>query len=516
MPKTPSNKLFRLIKSLSGSEKRYFKLFINSGGTKTNKYIQLFDAIDMQEEFDEEALKQLIYANEPIQSRKYSELKAYLYDSILKSLQFYDEKSAIDFRLKSMLQNVRVLFKRALYEDCFDVLQKVKKLAEKYEKFNVILELLEWEKLIAYTTTDITYLDKELQRIEQEESDAIHQMNNIIAYRNTLYRLLIQLRKDPSIRRPEHRKKLKAMIDLPILNDIAHAKAHRAKIIFYRIHALYYYSIMDFNAFYDWSMVLISLIESKPHLQNDEQAEYISAISNAALSCTVLKKHTELKQILEKFKKIKPITADDELKIHRQYYTFMFRLSIDTGAFDEGEKALEEHLKKVQKFDTNPFQKSNFYFQYFYIYFGNENFDKALEHLNHWLSLSRSIERRDLQSLARILNLLIHYEMGNSILIDSLLRNTQRFLNKEQKFFDFERSFVRFIREANKNPNRYELKQILLQLRSDLDHISSIPEEKAMLQLFDIEAWLEAKMEDKAFAQVVKEKYQRRMANTAS
>ena len=492
-------------------------MFINSGGTKTNKYIQLFDAIDLQEEFDEDALKQIIYADGPIQSRKYSELKAYLYDSILKrGLQFYDEKSAIDFRLKSMLQNVRVLFKRALYEDCFDILQKVKKLAERYEKFNVILELLDWEKQIAYTRTDIAYLDKELERIDQEERSALLQMNNIATYRNTFYRLLIQLRKDPSIRKPERRKELKAMIDLPILNDLEEATTHRARILFHRIHAAYHYATMDFKAFHEWSNALLSLMESKPHLLSDEQAEYISAISNSALSCTVLKKHEELKQTIERFRQIKPITVDDELKIHRQYYTFMFRLCIDTGAFAEGVQALEEHLKKVEKFDASLFQKSNFYFQYFYIYFGNGNYDKALAHLNHWLSLSRSIERRDLQSLARILNLLIHYEIGNSILIDSLLRNTQRFLNKEQKFFDFERSFVRFIREANKNPNKHELKQILLQLKSDLEHISNIPEEKAMLQLFDIEAWLKAKIEGKAFAQVVKEKYQRRMANTAS
>ena len=49
MPKTPSNKLFNLINSLSGSEKRYFKLFVNKNQTgKDNKYILLFDAVDAQ------------------------------------------------------------------------------------------------------------------------------------------------------------------------------------------------------------------------------------------------------------------------------------------------------------------------------------------------------------------------------------------------------------------------------------------------------------------------------------
>ena len=46
MPKTPSTKLFNLVKSLSGSEKRYFKIFVGKQGHKGNKYLLLFDAID--------------------------------------------------------------------------------------------------------------------------------------------------------------------------------------------------------------------------------------------------------------------------------------------------------------------------------------------------------------------------------------------------------------------------------------------------------------------------------------
>ena len=136
MPKTPSIKLFNLIKSLSGSEKRYFKLYATGNrADKNSKYLLLFDAIDLQETFDDEALKQEVYQGAPIRSRKYSELKAYLYDLILKALQGYDEKTSVDFKIKGMLQNVRVLYKRSFYDDCKDLLPKIKKLAYKHESF---------------------------------------------------------------------------------------------------------------------------------------------------------------------------------------------------------------------------------------------------------------------------------------------------------------------------------------------------------------------------------------------
>lgn len=184
MAKTPSNKLFVLVKSLSGSEKRYFKLFITGKEKGNNKYARLFDAIDFQLEFDDDALKKAVYGRAQIETRKYSELKSYLYFLILKSLQSYDEKSSVDYRLKNMLLGVRTLFKRSFFDDCKDVLKKAKKIATDYEDFNTLIEILDWEKKIAYTQTDIAFLDKELDRITAEEQNYLQRLNNISEYRS--------------------------------------------------------------------------------------------------------------------------------------------------------------------------------------------------------------------------------------------------------------------------------------------------------------------------------------------
>ena len=52
----PSHELFRLIRSLSKSEKRFFKLMSSLQSGEKN-YIKLFDAIEKQAEYDEEAIK---------------------------------------------------------------------------------------------------------------------------------------------------------------------------------------------------------------------------------------------------------------------------------------------------------------------------------------------------------------------------------------------------------------------------------------------------------------------------
>mgnify|MGYP000023314336 CR=1 FL=1 len=53
----PSNELFQLIKSLTKSEKRYFKLSSSLQSGEKN-YMKLFDIIEIQDEYDEPAIKQ--------------------------------------------------------------------------------------------------------------------------------------------------------------------------------------------------------------------------------------------------------------------------------------------------------------------------------------------------------------------------------------------------------------------------------------------------------------------------
>jgi hypothetical protein len=52
----PSNELFELIKSLTKSEKRFFKLQSSLQSGDKN-YIRLFDTIDKMSEYDEEEVK---------------------------------------------------------------------------------------------------------------------------------------------------------------------------------------------------------------------------------------------------------------------------------------------------------------------------------------------------------------------------------------------------------------------------------------------------------------------------
>jgi sulfur carrier protein ThiS len=85
MPNRSADELFQLIKTLEKGEKRHFKLYVNrNGATEDLKIIQLFDAIDRMEIYDEEVI---LKKNQSILKQQLSNLKAHLYKQILTSIR---------------------------------------------------------------------------------------------------------------------------------------------------------------------------------------------------------------------------------------------------------------------------------------------------------------------------------------------------------------------------------------------------------------------------------------------
>jgi tetratricopeptide (TPR) repeat protein len=506
MAKTPSTKLFELVQSLTGSEKRYFKLYVNEHGKVNSKYMKLFAALEAMDTFDEVKLKKTVYKDEVIESRKYSELKGYLYDLILKCLQAYDEKRSIDYRLKGYLKSIHSLYRRSLFEDCLQLIQKAMKPAVKYEKFKTILELQDWKKQIFYARADIGSLDKALKEINDLENKSFLQLQNLLQYKEIFFKLLIHMRKNPSGKIADEISAPVDLINHPLMSHEDQALSHRALVTFHRIRTIYHFSRGAFVEFFKGSRQLIRIMESKPHFLKEDLAEYISALSNYAISSSLVKAYGRTLECLDKLKMLKPITIDDATKIHRQYYTLKFHMCIISGEFKEGVAALEEHLSEIDKFDKQLFERDSFLFQYFYIYFGTEDYEKALEYLNRWLNLPKRVERQDMWVTSRLVNLILHYEMGNMLLLESLIRSTYRFLSKNDNLSPYESRVLGFFRDSLKFQNKTQKREALLGLKSEL---TKDKYQKMRPRLFNVEAWFEAKIQNKKFSEIIKEQFQK-------
>jgi len=509
MSKTPSDKLHRLVRSLSPAEKRYFRIFVRGKPGADNKYIQLFEALATAEGFDEEKWRTKIYKGQDAGSKKYAELKAYLYQLVLKCLQNYDELHSTQQRLNQLLQSVAALFKRGHYGDCRDLLGKARKLAQRYESFAHQIEIVRWEKQLAYTRMDIDFLHKNLDRLQDEEARAMEQLRNASHYRRAFFQAYASIKKDPLQRGPDRVARLRQLVDQQAFADPDAAVSHTARVLYYRTLSLYYHTALEQEKFYETGKTLISLQESQPHFLRENLSDYIAALSNQTVACGLLQKYSEVQACLEKIRDLQPVTEDDRRKIHRQYFSTFFALCTYTGEFEEGRREMERCLLEAELFDPHDYETGSFYLQFVPICIGLGDFNMALDHLNHWLAQRRTVGREDLQSLARMLSLILHYELGNFLLLDSQLRTSARFLKRKNRLHDLERRFMHGIFEAIKLPDTRGQREVFAKVKNDLQPKAQVPETRALLQTFDLLAWLDAKARGQEFAAVVREKYLR-------
>ncbi|MCS7035224.1 MAG: hypothetical protein RMJ33_02440 [Saprospiraceae bacterium] len=511
MAKSPSDKLHRLIRSLTPAEKRHFHVFIGSAQAHS-KYALLFDAMASMERFDDEALRQRIYPDDPQSSQRYSELKIYLFDLVLKSLQAYDAERSAEFRLNHLLQSAAVLYRRGHYGACQNYLYKAEKLAQRYESFSHLLDVVRWQRHLAYTQMDVDLLHKQLDLLQARERDAAAQLAEIIEYRNLFFQAYLLVKREALLHTEKGQEQLRALRSHPLLQRAEQARSHTARVLCYRTLNLCYYAAGEREAFYHSGRHLVSLLESQPHFLRENQADYIAALSNYILSCGLTSRYDEVEKTLDKLKRIKPLTRDDALKIHRQYYTNKFALCIYTGAFDEGRREMEHCQQEATLFASHEYETASFYFQYCYICFGCADYDRALTYLNAWNNQPRTLEREDLQSLGRILAMALHFDMGNTLLLESLLRSTAQLLRRKKRLYELERRFFHGMSELLNAPNAAAQRAVFQKMQQDIRQLANQPEAYALLQTFDLEAWVEAKAHGRSFASVVRDKWRRQNA----
>jgi hypothetical protein len=379
-----------------------------------------------------------------------------------------------------------------------------------YEEFTTLIEILRWEKQIAYAESNIDYLVKELQRIENEENTYLSKLKNVATFRNTFFKVLSNVRKQEAQSHNTVLAELERIVSEPEIALLEQAQSHLAMVIYYRIHSICSYARQDYKQFYQYSKELLQIMDDNSHFTNEDATEYISALSNFLKSCFAHEQYDDAYAYIQKFKDIQTKTIDDEAKIHRQYYQGMFQLCLTTGQFEKGAKEVETHLRKAQKFDNQLFANASFYFGYFYIYFGDKQYLKALTHLNQWLSVQKGMDRQDLTMLSRLLNIIIHYELGNTDLIESLMRSTYRSLRKLKRPAKLELQILSFIKATQQVKNKKELLDLFVELKAEFEILAKIPKESTLFLYFDFIAWLDSKIQNKAFAQIVQDRFEQR------
>jgi hypothetical protein len=99
-----------------------------------------------------------------------------------------------------------------------------------------------------------------------------------------------------------------------------------------------------------------------------------------------------------------------------------------------------------------------------------------------------------------------HYELGNDIIIESLIKSVYRFMAKMKTLTVVEEEIFRFLRNSFKVSPR-KLKPELEKLLYKIKHLEGNRYETRSFAYLDVISWVESKVYEKPLSTIIHEKY---------
>ncbi len=517
MPK--NDKLFVLIKSMTKSEKRYFRLFADWHGRKrSSKYLALFDALDAQDVYDEEAMRHSL--GSALETQHLAELKLYLYNSILKALYLFNLEDSVESRVSMLTRQGEILRRKKLHNQAEQLFAKATRLAMQNDQ--------------PYFAFDI-YAQRYLQLVLEQNNpdfaekferffDELHHYNainsNILDYWHLNARMYVAMNKVGQPRSEEDLAHYAAIMNHELMRNPDLALSPIAKRNYYLNHATYNRSINRPAKALEYYREILAMQMGSKRTSNRLSSGIATNLYNICLTCidardpdAFARYHRMLLQECEQ----DPASASYRLRINA--LSLVPNISISSGDFaaaSEGIAQLEEAIRRYKGRMAIGFEVYT-HFMGFVTQFGLEHYDRAIDYLNRILDNRRAeAEQKSMYYAARLLLVVTHYELQNFDLLDYLLKSTYKFLSSRGSVFKFELLVTGFFRSILADSDTQRLQKELIKLREALRELHQDHFERPVFEGFDYEAWVTSKLENRSFADVLRQQFNERRQTAAA
>lgn len=515
MAKVRSDHLFHLIKSLSKSEKRYFKLYHSRlKGAENRKFIRLFDLIERQKNYNEEKILQKERSFKPVQL---SNLKAHLYKQILQSVKLCNSAMAVDGEIRSLIDYAQLLYNKCLYTQCVKLLDKAKKQAIRNDRSVLLLEILDLEKLVV-SQTIAGNNEKRVSTLISETEQVAESIKNINIFSNLSIRLNSYYTRTGFIRNKKDYEKVKSFFHSSLPEYQEEKLSFHEKLYLYYSYVGYYFFIQDFGSGYEYAKKWVELFDRHPEMILPKLEMHIKGINHLLVAQFKLMKYAGFmatKKKLSEIPRLDGVTLTDHLQLILFKYSYVHEINrhFMKGDFTGGLSLISTIEHGLERF-TSRLDKHYvliFYYKIACLCFGSDRYREAIQWLNRIINSRDADLREDIHSFARILNLISHYELGNTDLVEYHIKSTYRFLLKKGNLQEFQKIILHFLKRLSRDITNENLVENFSELKEQLLPLAANPYEKRAFIYFDIISWLESKIEKRPVEEIIKEKARRRI-----
>lgn len=504
----PSTELHDLIRSLTKSEKRFFKLHsaLQSGD---KNYLRIFEAVDKQKVYDEEALKK-VFARETFIKHFPSE-KNHLYKLVLKALRAYHSEASVSGLLKQEIKNIEILYDKALYTEANKTLHRAKRVAKDNEKFYYWFELLNWEKQLLEEAYESGEFTKDLDALIDEEREVIEKLRNLTAYHILYSKINYVFRSGGYVRTDEEAAMVEEISEHPLIKGKNTALSMRAATICYYTQGFCQWARRDWQTSLEKFSRVKQILDDHPQLRMDLQKRYVRTLQYIVQCQIELGHHDQARANIRQLRQLHTQPGfgglDIAVQVFHASYLSELRSFDRTGDFVRASELIEPILQGLEEYGPRLHKEHQleFYFSLACVHFGADQVNKSLFWLNKVLNDPEPTLRQDIFVYARLFNLVIHYELGNYDLLEYIVRSTHRFLSKRHRAHQVETLLIESVKKLARATQPNVKRDLFKALYDGLVELMADPNESTVLKYFDVLSWAGSKVEGVSYAQTVRD-----------
>ncbi len=500
--------LFTLVKSLSKSEKRQFKLYVGRlGGNSEANFISLFNLLDKVDFFNDD----LILKKTTIKKQQISNTKAHLYKQILISLRLNPVHQNVRSQIREQFDFAAILYSKGLYKQSLKILDKAKEFALTSGENNLAYEIVEFEKVI-----ESQYITRSLSTRADELSSQAKQLNIINTRTSKLSNLSLQLYslmlKEGYVKNDADSKKVKIFFEKRLPKYKLSELSFREKLFLYKAYLWYSLIMQDFVLSYKYSQKWVDLFNDNPIMKKQHPVFYLKGINYLLESLYLIKHKTKFNQVLENLSfdiqhELIAINENTNTLTFLYYYQNKLNLYFLEGRFHKGIRFISKLLDEIKIYETkiDAHHVMVFYYKIACMYFGAGKNEECIFYLEKIINNKELKMREDLLCFSRVLNLVAHYDAGLDYHIDKLIISTYKFLLKMNDLQLVQRKFISFLKKLG-SIYPQDLRKEFIKLHEELSVYENHPYEKRSFLYLDIMSWLESKIQNVPVEVIIKRK----------
>lgn len=430
----------------------------------------------------------------------------YLFKSILRSLRSSQDLSRQEDEILYAVHHAKILARRGMFDAAINSLETAGKDALHYEYHNLGIQVLKELVYLEGQRDSKSYAHKIRDRLlEINRLSDIQKTEN--QYFTLHHRAFLLTRSKLPVRQDSDDLEFESLKKDSLLADISQAKTFFSKVYFWNAHASLAHLENDMEAAFSASRQIIALWQEPAysHLQQEHPRLFIVHLHNLVSYAFALRKFEEGEKMLELMAQFPCSNFDDEAEKFQNVLFSRQLLFANTGRIRD---AISEVSSKTDDIEGRYRSKINtarlisLYYNTLAACFVLNDYAAAQEWSDRIYKIGKTEQRRDIQFINKVFQIIIRLELGQLHFIDHEIKNTTQNLRDHGQLDELNAIILSWLGKIVKNrldnPTQAGARQ-----KKDaalfLDFKQALLEQKAQLAnrqvigLAEILIWLESK-----------------------